>query len=525
MEREAFSDMRAFFLLSLLMFTFGIAAFLVPSCLAAPSVRIQLCMVIDGSGTINSTEWSIIVNAVSKGVNDTVPHDGSVELTIVQFGYTGSTRARTELTPTIIDNTTYAEVASHVLQIPKMGGSTSMADGISLARNDIRNSPNYQSASKQVINLATDGMPNIRNNNATNDLDGNGNVDARDDVIAAVDDATNQGLDEFDVEGIGISTANVEWFKDNAARPKPGIIAPPFSKPGWVRTVADVDEFANTLGQKFQAIIGGQEEIWTPSPVNALVAGLITVGLTAIVSAFASAVANPEQFPSQAVAQKASELFPETLKKWLHEFISAKRKLVIGTQTLPSFALTKLEVASYAVSLSVLTLAFAYVKAVTLDQILVIMPTVLATSILVEFTKNYVIAVIARIEGVWTEHRLWFFGLTLFTFSSFILRVPFASPSRLTHYAPHFTRKSLGTVAAAQVLITLAFAAIFYGFFIGGYTLIGNVGIVMCLTMAFFESMPIPPMNGKDIYDWSKFLWIGLFVTAFTLYTLVLFVL
>jgi hypothetical protein len=83
----------------------------------------------------------------------------------------------------------------------------------------------------------------------------------------------------------------------------------------------------------------------------------------------------------------------------------------------------------------------------------------------------------------------------------------------------------MGLVSAAQVLIAMAFAAVFFGFFINGYTLIGNIGIVMCLTMAFFDSIPIPPMNGKDIYDWSKVLWTGLFTAAFTLYMLMLFVL
>lgn len=522
---QTFPEMGAVLIISLLASALGSMILLAPSGSAASPVKIQLCMVIDGSGTINSNEWSIIVNAVSKGVNETVPHDGSVELTIVQFGYTGNTRARTELSPTIIDSATYSIVASHVLEIPKMGGSTSMADGLYLSWMDLKNSPNYQDTARQVINLATDGIPNTRNNNATSDLDGNGIVDAHDDVIQVVNDAANQGLDELDMEGIGISSADITWFKNNVVRPKPGITAPPFSKPGWVRAVANVDEFASTMSEKFQTIIGGNQEVWAPSPLGAFLAGIITVGVTSAVSAFSSAVTNPETFPTQAAAQKLSQQLPDTLKKWLHEFIGSKRKLVIGPRARPPYTVTKFEVVSYGVSLLVLTLAFAYVKAATVDQILVILPTILATSILVEFTKNYVIAVVARVEGVWTEHRLWYFGMTLFMFSSFIFRVPFSSPSRLTHNAPEFTRKSLGLVATAQVLIAIAFAAIFYEFFASGYTLIGNVGIVMCLTMSFFDSIPIPPMNGKEIYDWSKFLWAGLFVTTFTLYMLVLFIL
>jgi len=399
-----------------------------------------------------------------------------------------------------------------------------MADGLYLAWRELRSSANYQNAAKHVINLATDGMPNVRNKNATSDLDGDGRVDAYDDVIAVVNSTSNQGLDELDMEGISVSDTDMQWFKDNVVRPQPGIFAPPFTKAGWVRQVADVEEFASTIGQKLQAVIG-VEEVWTPNALGALIAGIFTVGITSVVSALASAVANPETFPSQAIAQKISQIFPDTLKRWLHEFISSKRKLVIGPLKRSSFTVTKFEVAAYAVALAILTFAFAYVKAPTLNEILVIIPTVLATSIIVEFTKNYVISVIARIEGVWTEYRLWYFGLTLFLFSIFVLKVPFSSPGRLTHNAPKFTKKSLGLISAVQVLIPLAFAMVFYGLFISGYTLIGNIGIVMCLTVALFDSLPIPPTNGKDIYDWSKFLWLGLFISAFTLYMLVLFIL
>jgi len=526
MEKKAFPEASLIFLLGSLAFSFVFAVELTPSCAADAPLRIQLCMVIDGSGSINSTEWNLITQALSKGVTDAIPHDGSIELTIVQFGYLNGVYARAEVSPTVIDNASYYTVAQQVLSIPKMGGSTPTAFGVYLGWQELKNSPRFTVAGRQVINLATDSKPSgaVRNNNATSDLDENGQVTGGDDLIAVVNDAVNQGLDELDIEGISLDADPKDWFRNWVVYPHPGVVAPPFSKAGWIRFVADVPEFANTLGQKLQAIVS-REEAWSPSAPSAFFAGVITVGVTSVVSAFASAVTSPETFPNQAVAQRTNEMLPDTLKKWLSEFINAKRKLIIGPQALQPFTVTKFEVVSYAASLSILTFAFAYAKATTLEDVLIIAPTVLATSIIVEFTKNYVITVVARIEGVWTEHRLWYFGLALFLFSSFVFKVPFSSPSRLAHNAPKFTRKSLGLVAAAQVLIAMAFAAVFYVFFVNGYTLVGNIGIVMCLTMAFFDSIPIPPMNGKDIYDWSKFLWTGLFTTAFTLYILVLFVL
>lgn len=511
-------------MLSLFTIIFMLTVASTPVCEAASNVKIQLCMIIDGSGTISSTEWNLTVQAVAEGVNETIPHDGSIELTIVQFGYSSGLYARTELAPRIIDEATYSTAAAQILAIPKMGGSTPTASGVYLGWREIRNSPNFAVAAKHVINLATDGDPNIRSNNATSDLDGSGVVDSADDVIATVNDAVSQGLSELDIEGINLTPKYQAWFKDWVVRPQPGVVAPPFSKAGWIRYVADVPEFGDTLGQKLRAIIAGKD-VWTPDALGALVTSVITVGVTSVISTLASAVTNPETFPSQMIAQKISEVFPDTLKKWLSEFVSAKRKLVIDSRWHQPFTITKLEAISYFISFFVLTLAFAYVKASVLEQIITIVPTVLATSIIVEFVKNYSIEVVARSQGVWTEHRLWYFGLTMFLLSSLVFRVPFSSPSRLTHNAPKFTNRSLGLVSAAQVIVPIALAAMFYAVFASGFTLIGNIGIVMCLTMAFFDSIPILPMNGKDIYDWNKILWVALFVTTFTLYMMVLFIL
>lgn len=524
MRKHMFAGANKSFWLGVFMLVSCFASILAPARADGAGVRIQLCMVIDGSGTINTIEWNLTIQAIAKGIREAIPHDGSIELTIVQFGYSSGINARIEIQPTIVTDANYAELATNVTRMTHGNGGTPMAHGLYLAWNTIKSSSNFQTAEKQIINLATDGEPNVRNNNATSDLDGSGSINYYDDVIAVVNSTVIEGLDELDMEGIGISNANKEWFRNWVVRPQPGVVAPPFAKPGWIRFVADVSEFADTLGQKLHAIIGGKD-IWTPDAIGAFLTSIITVGLTSIVSSLSSAVTNPETFPSQLIAQKVNAMLPDSLKKWLGEFISSKRKVVINPHTGPPFSVTKLEAVSYAISLSILTLAFAYVKASALDQILTIIPTVLVTSIIVEFVKNYIIAVTARTQGVWTEHRLWYFGLTLFLFSSIVLKVPFSSPSRLTHNSPKFTRRSLGLVAAAQVIIPIAFAAAFYALFTSGFTLIGNIGIVMCLTMAFFDSIPIPPMNGKDIYDWSKILWITLFIATFTLYMLVLFVL
>lgn len=106
-----------------------------------------------------------------------------------------------------------------------------------------------------MINLITDGTPGVRNQNATSDLDKSGSKDARDNLIAVIDNAVTEGLDEFDVEGANMPSASQEWFKNWTLKPQPGIVAPPFTKPGWIRNVQNMTEFTNTINEKFQAII------------------------------------------------------------------------------------------------------------------------------------------------------------------------------------------------------------------------------------------------------------------------------
>jgi len=485
-------------------------------------VKTQLCMILDGSGSIYSTDWNTIKQGIAKAINSTLPHDGSVELTIIQFGYS-TVSAKTEIPPTIIDNASYITVANKILTINQSSGGTPMAHGLYLGWKEISSSPNFATAAKQVINLATDGGPNERNNNATSDLDGDTYTDYYDDVIAVVNNAVSQGLDELDMEGIAISNSSRDWFKNWVVRPQPGILAPPFSKQGWIRVVADATEFANTIAQKLQMVIVQEESsTWAPSAEGALVAAALTVSVTSGVSAVASAVSNPEGCPSNKLAEKANDILPDSVKKWLDSFICSKTGASIEHRV--SFALffTKQEILSIAISLAVVTFAFSYAKTENLNQILSLMPIVLVTAIIIDFAKDLVREVVARSLGVWSEYRLWYFGLAMFLISSIAFKVPFSSPNRIRHNSPNLTTRKVGILSLTAIVVPLIFAGFFYMLFVNGFTLIGNMGLIICLTAAFFDTIPIPPMNGKDIYDWSKVLWLALFIPCFALYALCL---
>ena len=225
--------------------------FTMPIPSAEPQEYIQLCLVIDGSGSISAGDWLVIVNGIADAVENNLPHDGTVELSVVQF----ASLAQLEVAPVIITAANYQTVANTIRAITQLGTNTATAHGIALGWSTIAASPNFNTFDKQIINLATDGNPNIRNNEATIDLDGDLDVDAYDDIIATVNSAVLAGLDELDVEGINISDPLIIWFRDYCVRPQPGTIAPPFD-PGWIQAVATAEEFAEAIAEKFELLNG-----------------------------------------------------------------------------------------------------------------------------------------------------------------------------------------------------------------------------------------------------------------------------
>ena len=259
--------------------------------------------------------------------------------------------------------------------------------------------------------------------------------------------------------------------------------------------------------------------VWVPPVTNAVASSAATVGVISVVSLAAFAVSSPTTFASSWLAEKLDKLLPEGVKGWLESFVASKRSLVIEERTGPIFVLTKLEIIAYAVALFLLTLAFSYSGAGSIEMFLFLIPTVLATSVAVGLIKNLLTELVARLLGVWAEHRLWYFGIATFMLSTLIFKTPFSSPSRIVNHTPRFTEKSLGLVATASVIISIGFAAIFYALQILGFTYIGSIGLAMCLLMAFFDSIPIPPMNGKDIWDWNKLIWAAIFLISAILYT------
>ena len=213
----------------------------------APITQIGLC--IDGSGSISSSNWNIIKSGIANAVQNALPHDGSIELTIVQFG---GTTARVELYPTIITAGNVGSVVATINAMKKIGGTTPMALGLNLTWQTMKSSQYFSTAKKQIINIVTDGIPNVPSPTST----------ARSLVTSTRNTAVSQGLDELDAEAIGTSP-NINWLRDYVVYPQPGHIAtlgnPSSFVAGWVLPISSFSDFPEAISKKF--------EILTPAEV------------------------------------------------------------------------------------------------------------------------------------------------------------------------------------------------------------------------------------------------------------------
>ena len=160
-----------------------------------------------------------------------------VELTVIQFAFSLSDHARTEVEPTIITSSNRAGVANMVNSIVKGSGITPMEAGIDLAVEELRSSTLFPSTlwSKAIY---------ISSDVGEFTLDPPAIEVARDNAVPYVD--------EINAVGIGdIRPVDIDWLRQEIVYPQSGNIAPPFN-PGWVYDVGyNAAEFTKTICQRF----------------------------------------------------------------------------------------------------------------------------------------------------------------------------------------------------------------------------------------------------------------------------------
>jgi len=241
----------------------------------------QMAMILDGSSSITSENWTIMLDGLAAAIENKscFPHDGSVELTLIQIGGWKNNRswAQVEVAPIIVNETNYATIADCIENIVQLRGGTAMSCGFYLAADLLSGDPheylvgtdwegmassNGTSFPRKVITVVTDGEPNIVCNEGeyngtwpggpTQYMQGKANAVIARDYLRTILGMTDDE-DEFDAVAVA-SAPDILWLKDEIVWPQPGYDIWPSPGPGWVHTVSNYTEFAQMIDEQFKII-------------------------------------------------------------------------------------------------------------------------------------------------------------------------------------------------------------------------------------------------------------------------------
>lgn len=198
---------------------------------------IELCTAIDGSSSINNTEFKLQIDGLAKAIADpaVIPRNGTITISVVQF----SGAARLEVPPTrITDVNTAGYIASKVAAISQIGSGTYIETGIDLCKQQF----NF-SADKQIIDISTDGM-------SSGDPD------------AAADRAVAAGVDAINSLGIGDGINELQLHA--MVRPQPASNNP--QEEGFVLLVDNFEKYIFAIRNKVAGEAGSAPPPPLPEP-------------------------------------------------------------------------------------------------------------------------------------------------------------------------------------------------------------------------------------------------------------------
>jgi len=226
----------------------------------------QLAVILDGSETIEPVNWSIMKNGLFETVKNSMPHNGAVELTVIQFGGLKPAFARLEIGPIVITESNVDSVLDKIQDLDQIGDRTPTAAGILMAADVLKASDRFDPDMRQVVLLVTDGNPTHCADCDGDYLDDKCNkvngpkdsaVVARDYLVDLLE--LNENDDEFNVLSIELEgDGHTYYLRDDIVWPQPCInisdITDDTINGGWLSSVSSWQDFTASIDESFKTI-------------------------------------------------------------------------------------------------------------------------------------------------------------------------------------------------------------------------------------------------------------------------------
>ena len=261
----------------------------------------------------------------------------------------------------------------------------------------------------------------------------------------------------------------------------------------------------------------------TPPPENAAVAvatgAAITVGFAGVMS-----ISGLGQSLNAAISRlNVPDWFKDFLQVYSEEmFETLTKEEIEAREKVPLF--TKREIVTIILSAAIITMVFGYVEANGLPQFLSlsvfasVIPSVLSTVAVISVAGTLFTALSSRICKVRTEFKVWLYGVIAFLISGLLFLVPFAGPSRSVYQCGEISKKTKGLLVLSKMLLFLTLSIPFSLLFLLGFKTLGDTGLLISLTTVCYSLIPIKPLDGKEILDFDKKIWLATFVPVLLLF-------